>query len=234
MMRYIMSYGAALLLILLIAGWLASGTLIQGGKGPGNGEQEIIGLIETNENGPVRRLFTSLGLIEPDPLETDQLADATIATIEEVQASEDETASTQEIQNLQTVRYENFLAQIMPIEVELRGQTEANAVVSVRAQTNGIVNKVHVVKGQAVVPGDLLCSIDRGTREAKLSQAEASLAQAEASQQQAQADFDTNLSLREKGLSAANTARQVEVALRAADASLRAAIASLDVGKTDL
>ncbi len=234
MMRYIMSYGAALLLILLIAGWLASGTLIQGGKGPGNGEQEIIDLIETNENGPVRRLFASLGLIEPDPLETDQQTDASIATIEEAQASDNEGVSTQEAQKLQTVRYENFLAQIMPIEVELRGQTEANAVVSVRAQTNGIVNQVHVTKGQAVVPGDLLCSIERGTRQAKLSQAEASLAQAEASQQQAQADFDTNLSLREKGLSPANTARQFEVSLRAANASLRAALASLDDVKTDL
>ncbi|MCF6326306.1 MAG: efflux RND transporter periplasmic adaptor subunit [Devosiaceae bacterium] len=229
MMRYIMSYGAALLLILLIAGWLASGTLIQGGRGPGNGEQEIVGLIEPNENGPVRRLFASLGLIEQEPTEG-----ISVAAIEEAQTPDSEIAATEEIQNLQTVRYENFTAQLMPIEVELRGQTEANAVVSVRAQTSGIVKQVHVTKGQTVNPGDLLCSIERGTREAKLSQAEASLAQAEASQQQAQADFDTNLSLREKGLSPANTARQFEVSLRAANASLRAAIASLDDVKTDL
>jgi len=234
MMRYIMSYGAALLLILLIAGWLASGTLIQGGKGPGNGEQEIIDLIETNENGPVRRLFASLGLIEPDPLESDQLSDASITTIEEAQAAESETAATEEIQKLQTVRYENFIAQLMPIEIELRGQTEANAVVSVRAQTSGIVTQVNVTKGQTVNPGDLLCSIERGTREARLAQAEASLAQAEASQQRAQADFDTNLSLRAKGLAPANTAREFEVSLSASNASLRAAQATLDDVTTDL
>ena len=148
--------------------------------------------------------------------------------------AEAETAPETKTEKLQTVRYENFTAQMMPMEIEVRGQTRARAVVSARAQTSGIVNRVHVTKGQTVAPGDLLCSLDRGTREARVAQARASLAQAEASRSQAQADFDTNLSLREKGLSPANTARQFEVALRAANASVRAAQAALDDAQKDL
>jgi multidrug efflux system membrane fusion protein len=42
-MRAIFSYGAALIIVLVLAVWLASGTLKIGGQGPGNGEKAIIG-----------------------------------------------------------------------------------------------------------------------------------------------------------------------------------------------
>ncbi len=227
MMRYIMSYGVALVLILLIAGWLASGTLIEGGKGAGNGETAIINLIEPNDNGPVRRLFTAIGLIKPGQPEQGDGKDAA-----------QEAASTLEPapagQKLQTVLFEKFSAQMMPIEVKVRGQTEASAKISVRAQTGGIVKQIDVSKGQHVEPGDLLCTLDQGTREAKLAQAEASLAQAKAALARAQADFDTNLALRDKGLAPANSARQYEVSLSAAKAAVRAAMAVLDEINNDL
>ncbi len=221
MMRYIMSYGVALALLLLIAGWLASGTLVLGGKGAGNGEQAIIDLIEVKENGPVRQLFISVGLIE-DPN----------APVEETTETPEQTE--EEAPRLQSVRIARFVAQIMPLEVDVRGQTNAIARVSVRAETSGVVKQVHVQKGATVVPGDLLCTLDQGTRLARLSQGEAALAQAEATLSRAQADYETNVSLREKGLAATNTARQYEVNLTSAKASVRAAISSLDDTKNDL
>ncbi|GEM_PF-272239 len=231
MMRYIMSYGVALMLLLLIAGWLASGTLIQGGNGPENGEQAIIDLIEPGEEGPVRKLFISLGLIsQPQTLEES----GTGMAVAENNTDQIEPVANMVEEKLQSVRTVRFNAQPMNIEVAVRGQTEANATISVRAETSGIVQELHVSKGQKVEPGDLLCTLDRGTREAKLAQAEASLAQAEITLERARADFETNASLREKGLVAANTARQYEVSLTSAEATLRAALASLDDVKTDL
>ncbi len=230
MMRYIMSYGAALVLLLLIAGWLASGTLIQGGRGPENGEQAIIDLIESGDEGPVRKLFVSVGLIAgPEPVQ-EPISDMAVAENNTKQVETEAAAK----EALQSVRTERFDAQPMTVEVAVRGQTEANATISVRAETNGIVEELHVSKGQQVEPGDLLCSLVRGTREAKLAQAEASLAQAEVALERAKADLETNASLRDKGLAAANTARQYEVSLTGAEANYRAALASLDDVKTDI
>ena len=222
MMRYIMSYGVAIALMLLIAGWLASGTLVEGGKGPGNGEQAIIDLIEVEQNGPVRKLFISLGLIE----------DPNAPVVEEPPVEDIEPV--EETVPLQSVRAVRYVAEQVPIVVSVRGQTNANATISVRAETSGVVKQVHVEKGQAVAPGDLLCSLDQGTRLARLAQGEASLAQAEAALVQSEADFETNAALREKGLAPANTARTFEVSLTAAKASVRAAVSQLDDIKKDL
>jgi len=232
MMRYIMSYGVALVLILLIAGWLASGTLIEGGKGPGKGETAIISLIEPQQNGPVHRLFRAVGLIKPDQKEAGGKDVASNANAPQDNAQA--VAPKPERQKLQSVLFEKFTAQLMSVEVKVRGQTEASAKISVRAQTSGIVKQIHVSKGQQVKPDDLLCTLDKGTREAKLAQAEASLAQAKASLAQAQADFDTNLALRNKGLAPANTARRFEVSLSAAKAAVRAGMAALDEINNDL
>ncbi len=116
----------------------------------------------------------------------------------------------------------------------LRGRTQAKALVSAVAETAGIIDSVAVTKGQKVAAGDLLCTLDQGTRQAAVNQAEASLAQANAGLVQAQLDFDTNAGLREKGLAAANTSRPLEVALTSAQASLTSAQAALDNAKAEL
>jgi multidrug efflux system membrane fusion protein len=95
--------------------------------------------------------------------------------------------------------------------VPLRGRTKAKSTVTVTPETTGIVSAVNVVKGQTVAKGDIICTIDQGARAAAVAQAEAALAQA-------QVDFDTNKSLREKGLAAANTVNALESALKAAQA----------------
>ena len=122
----------------------------------------------------------------------------------------------------------------MPIEVPLRGRTQAKATVTAVAETAGTVDTVHVTKGQRVEEGELLCTLDQGTRAAAVAQAEAALAQAEAGLAQAQLSFDTNADLRERGVAAANTANAVEVALAQAKAGVTQAQAGLDNAKAEL
>ncbi|QFU09018.1 Multidrug resistance protein MdtA precursor [Rhodobacteraceae bacterium THAF1] len=76
-----------------------------------------------------------------------------------------------------------------PIEtaVVVRGQTEAARQVAVRAETTGKVVSDPLRKGAFVSEGDLLCSLDPGTRAVSLAEAKANLAQAEAAGPEAQA-----------------------------------------------
>src|SRR5690606_29270765 len=110
-----------------------------------------------------------------------------------------------------SVRTQTFMLQPYAIEAPLRGRTKAKASVSVVAETSGVVDVVHVQKGQRVAAGDLICTLDQGTRAAAVAQAEAGLAQA-------QSQYDTNAQLRAEGLAPANSALQLEAALQGAKA----------------
>lgn len=211
-MRALFSYGLAFVILLLAGGWLATGTLVQGGQGPGNGEKPIISVLEGEEHGPIASALDNAGVLaqhhkpEIDPA-------LTIA-----QRNEETMGAGAP---LQSVRVQNFTAQPMPIEVPLRGRTQAKATVTAVAETSGSVDTVHVTKGQRVEVGDLLCTLDQGTRSAAVAQAEAALAQAKL-------NFDTNADLRQRGLAPANSANAVEVALAQAQAGLDNAKAELD------
>lgn len=71
--------------------------------------------------------------------------------------------------------------------VVLRGRTEAARQVDVRAETSGRVISDPIRKGAFVEEDQLLCSIDPGTREVSLADAEARLADARAGQPAAEA-----------------------------------------------
>ncbi|WP_316359708.1 efflux RND transporter periplasmic adaptor subunit [Devosia sp.] len=225
-MRALFSYGVAFLILVLAGAWLSTGTLVMGGNGPGNGERPIISVIEGEEHGPVATQLAEAGVLAQH--ETEHAVDPhlTIAQRNE----QDLGANTQ----LQSVRTSTYVAKPMPIEVPLRGRTQAKASVGAVAETAGVVDTVHVTKGQNVAVGDLLCTLDQGTRAAAVAQAKAGLEQAQAGLEQAQSDFDTNAELRAKGLAAPNTARQLEVALSAAKASISAAQAGLDNAQAEL
>jgi len=60
-MRAIYSYGIALVIVLLLAVWLGTGTLVNGGRGPGNGEKPVISLIEKN-GGPLTSAVENSGV----------------------------------------------------------------------------------------------------------------------------------------------------------------------------
>ena len=66
-MRFLFSYGLALVIIVLIGVWMATGTLVLPGNGPGNGETPVVQVIEgkdvvdkLNLRGPRWRWLLSL------------------------------------------------------------------------------------------------------------------------------------------------------------------------------
>ena len=109
--------------------------------------------------------------------------------------------------------------------VPVRGRTKADSIVSVRAETTGIVKERLVKKGERVESGQLVCVLDRGSREASLAQAEAQLAQAGG-------DYDANKKLAKKGFASKTKMRQMEAALEAAEAAV--AQAKLELSRTEI
>lgn len=224
-MRALFSYGLAFGILLLAGGWLATGTLVQGGQGPGNGEKSIVSVIEGQDHGPIASALGNAGLL------AEHHAPAVDPTLTIAQRNETTTGASAP---LQSVRTKLFTAQAMPIEVPLRGRTQAKATITAVAETAAAVDVVHVTKGQRVEVGDRLCTLDQGTRAAAVAQAEAGIAQAQAALAQAQLNFDTNADLRNRGLAAANTANAVEVALAQAKAGVSQAQAGLDNANAEL
>ncbi|CDP50043.1 efflux RND transporter periplasmic adaptor subunit [Paradevosia shaoguanensis] len=212
-MRAFFSYGVAFLIILAAGAWLSTGTLIQGGQGPGNGERHIVELVDGGKEGPVKTALETSGVLSEPEHHTDVDPALTIAQRQE--KTQGETAPAR------SVRIQTFTAKDMPIEVPLRGQTKAKATVTAAAETTGIVASVAVSKGQAVKTGDLLCTLDQGTRQAAVAQAEASLAQA-------QTAYTSTQALVNKGSAASNTLVGVEASLKAAQAAVDQAKAELD------
>ena len=224
-MRAMFSYGLAFAILLLAGGWLATGSLVQGGQGPGNGERPIVSVLEGEEHGPIATALGNAGVLaEHHAPEIDPAL--TIA-----QRVEQATGASAP---LQRVRTQQYTAQAMPIEVPLRGRTQAKASVAAVAETAGRVDQVHVAKGERVEAGDLLCTLDQGTRVAAVAQAEAGLEQANAALAQAELNSQTNVDLRDRGLAAANTANAAQVALAQARAGVSQAQAGLDNARAEL
>ena len=214
-MRAIYSYGVALVIVLVLAVWMASGTLVTGGKGPGNGERPVVSLIE-KDGGPLTDAITDSGINDHAEEEGHVDPELTIAQRNEENAG-GETATPR------SVRIEVVTAQNMPIEVPLRGRTKAKSSISVVAQTSGIVQSIPVNKGDRVKPGDTLCTLDQGARKLAVDQAQAAV-------DQAQTAYNSNLELVKKGVAAPNTTLAVEAALKGAQAQLENA--QLELGRT--
>jgi len=212
-MRAIYSYGVALIIVLVLAVWLATGTLVTGGKGPGNGEKPVVSLIEKN-GGPLTNAVEKSGVDEKAPSGIDPAK--TIA-----ERAEDTGGGANATPR--SVRITELTATAMPIEVPLRGRTKAKASVAVVAQTSGIVQSVAVDKGKTVKAGDTLCTLDQGARKLAVDQAQASV-------EQAQTAFDSNQALVKKGLVAENTSLAASSALAGAKTALENA--QLELGRT--
>ncbi|WP_075995985.1 efflux RND transporter periplasmic adaptor subunit [Salaquimonas pukyongi] len=123
------------------------------------------------------------------------------------------------------VRHVPLMAQERQQSVLVRGRTRADAVVTVRAETAGVLEKRLVSKGQNVKKGDLVCVIERGAREASLAQAKAQLAQAET-------EYNANAQLKKKGFASQNRLTALRAALDAAKASV--ASAQLELERTEV
>ncbi len=212
-MRALWSYGVALIIIIVLGAWMFTGNLVVGGLGPHEGEKPVVSLIEP-DGGP---LTDAIGDNQAAVPKDENQPDAELTIAERNEASSGGTDT------LRSVRTKTFSIKALPLEVTLRGQTKAKAIVSATAETAGIVQSVEVEKGQNVAVGDLLCTLDPSTRQDAIKQAEASLTQAKAGLAQAQLSFDANMKLVEKGLAPKNTTEQLDASLAAAEAGVQAA-----------
>lgn len=203
-MRAIYSYGVALVIVLLLAVWMATGTLVKGGLGPGNGERPVVSLIEKN-GGPLTAQVENSGI--------DSKASSEGIDPAKTIAERNDAAGNGATSAPRSVRIREIAAQLMPIEVPLRGRTKAKTLVSVVAQTSGIVQEISVTKGQSVKPGDTLCKLRTDARQLAVDQAQAAVTQA-------QTAFDSNQALVQKGLAAQNTALAATAALAQAKTGL--------------
>ncbi|MCC5887030.1 MAG: biotin/lipoyl-binding protein, partial [Gammaproteobacteria bacterium] len=91
------------------------------------------------------------------------------------------------------VRVRTLTAETQRATVTLRGRTEANRRVAVRAETSGLIADLPVEKGETVRAGDILCRIDAGSRPARLEEGRAAVSLAEL-------EYAGVLKLEERGL----------------------------------
>lgn len=203
-MRAIYSYGIALVIVLLLAVWLGTGTLVNGGRGPGNGEKPVISLIEKN-GGPLTSAVENSGV-------NNKAAAEGIDPAKTIAERNDEGGNGANAAP-RSVRIKEVTAELKAIEVPLRGRTKAKTMVSVVAQTSGIVQEISVIKGQSVKAGDTLCKLKTDARQLAVDQAQAAVTQA-------QTAYDSNQALVQKGLAAQNTSLAATAALAQAKTGL--------------
>src|SRR6185437_3003551 len=115
LMRALYSYGAALIIVLVLGVWLGSGTFVQGGNGPGKGEKSVISLINHKADTAA---VAEKAVHEPTGGET---VDPSLTIAQREAATQGSTAP------VRAVEVTTFIAKAMPIDVPLRGQTKAKA-----------------------------------------------------------------------------------------------------------
>ena len=144
-------------------------------------------------------------------------ADEQAPTIAEREANQTKTLFSVTVAELQPrMREETVL---------IRGRTRANAIVPIRAETGGVLEKRLVNKGDKVAAGQLVCKIEAGARGAALSSAMAQLNQAEE-------DHSANEKLAKKGFASKTKMRQLKFALDAAKAQV--AQAELELNRVEI
>ncbi|MCW9041947.1 MAG: efflux RND transporter periplasmic adaptor subunit [Pseudopelagicola sp.] len=125
--------------------------------------------------------------------------------------------------------------------VVLRGQTEADRQVDVRAQTSAQVISDPLSRGSVVDAGDVLCRLDPGTREAVLAEAKARLLEARAKKPETEArleealarldeamiNFNAATKLAEGGFASETRVASAQAAVRSAQAGVAAAQSGL-------
>jgi multidrug efflux system membrane fusion protein len=98
--------------------------------------------------------------------------------------------------------------------LEVSGQTEANRIVTVRAEVAGRIEKMNVQKGDLVKIGDVLCQIAVDTRQTDFDEARASFKSAEI-------EYKGLMDLRNQGLQSEVMLAKSEAALATSQANLK-------------
>lgn len=91
------------------------------------------------------------------------------------------------------VRAQLINAEPQPAEVVIRGRTQVNRSVIVRAETEGRVTSLPVQRGDRVNKGDVLCQLETNTRQARIDEAEQAMLRA-------RLEYEGALELQQKGL----------------------------------
>ena len=134
------------------------------------------------------------------------------------------------------------VAKTIDSAVILRGETAAARLVEVRSETSGQVISEPLGKGEMVSQDQVLCNLDRGTREATLADALARLAEAQARVPETQAkldeakarlaeakiNFNAANKLSEGGYASETRVASAQAAVSAAQASIASANAGFD------
>ncbi|MFK7902966.1 MAG: efflux RND transporter periplasmic adaptor subunit, partial [Nitratireductor sp.] len=119
------------------------------------------------------------------------------------------------------VRYVSVNSQVRQDFVTIRGRTKADAIITLRAETSGILEKRLVNKGDKVEVGQIVCVLNEGSRVASLNEATARL-------KQTTNTYQSNLKLKEKGFTSNNRLTELKTAVDAAQAGLAAAKLELE------
>ncbi|MBV1902964.1 MAG: efflux RND transporter periplasmic adaptor subunit [Marinosulfonomonas sp.] len=214
-MKALKSYGIAVIIILIVGAWFSTGIVLQGGKGPADSEFTVVSAIES-EGGPITDIVDASGYAI-HAHEQEGVNDPALSIAERNKLIAANSGA------LRVVRVKSFNLQPMKLEVTLRGHTEAKASLAATVETSDIVASVAVREGQSVEEGDLICTLEGGTRQASVNQSGAAVKQAEAALLKAQTDYNTNKALRQKGLASENSRDIFSANLRAAESGLEAA-----------
>jgi multidrug efflux system membrane fusion protein len=185
------SYWIAGTIALLAAGWLASGMLFKG---------------EPTSSVPTVSAEAAQ-LADPRPADSVDVSAAAPIDVPE-QAPQ---AKPGEIVSVQVAASK---AEPQRRTIVLRGRTEADRVVEVRAETTGRVMEIPVEEGALVHKGDLIAVLDGADRAARLAEAKALLlqrkAESEASKRLAEKGFAPKLNLAELAANQALAQAQVK------------------------
>ncbi|SHI81503.1 membrane fusion protein, multidrug efflux system [Shimia gijangensis] len=152
-------------------------------------------------------------------------------------------ASATETPKTNLVRVIAIRSQSSPIgsAVILRGQTEADRQVEVRAETTARVISAPLPRGSRVSTGQTLCELDPGTRQAALGETKARLLEAKARVPETKARLDEAYArleeaeinnnaakkLSEGGFASETRVASAQAAVRAAEAGIQAAISGV-------
>ncbi|HEY3144916.1 MAG TPA: efflux RND transporter periplasmic adaptor subunit, partial [Dongiaceae bacterium] len=175
------SYWIAGAIALLAAGWLASGMMFK-----------------PSESAKSTSPATGASEAEAAQLPDAQPAKDAPANAPAAQPDQPAAAKPGEIVSVQVMTSK---AEAQPRTIVLRGRTEADRVVEVRAETTGRVVDIPVDEGALVHKGDLIAVLDGTDRAARLAEAKALLlqrkAESEASKRLAEKGFAPKLNLAE-------------------------------------
>ncbi|WP_306115184.1 MULTISPECIES: efflux RND transporter periplasmic adaptor subunit [unclassified Roseovarius] len=177
-------------------------------------------------------------IFQRDALTAGDAPDATVAQENADTGTANESDESADQVGVVAVR---SVARAIDSAVVLRGQTEADRQVDLRAETSGQVASTPLRKGAFVEKGQLLCRLDPAAREATLAEAQARLQEARSRIPEAQARLDEAIARLEEARINDNAAARLseggfasETRVAATKAAVSAAMAGVETARSGL